>query len=146
MSVYAGKLEIQVVEGQDLVKKTHMMDGKADPYVKFSLQSENCRSKTHKNGGKNPVWNDSCSLNVNPGGNVLQVAVSFRNIIMTRVAVMGRWAFELLDVLRQSEAYLKFHITTISIICYQETSCLDVSCWNFPRWAFMILIFYQYSM
>lgn len=90
MSVYAGKLEIQVVEGQDLVKKTHMLDGKADPYCKFTLQSETCRSKTHKNGGKAPVWNDSCALNVNPGGNVLEVSVS---LSLLRVVLEICWVF-----------------------------------------------------
>ena len=39
--------------------------GKQDPYVVISLGASKLRSKTHNNGGKEPVWNQTFSFELN---------------------------------------------------------------------------------
>jgi Ca2+-dependent lipid-binding protein len=46
-----------VIEGKELASQDIFT--KQDPYVKFSLGGQLIKSKTHKNGGKTPRWNQN---------------------------------------------------------------------------------------
>jgi Ca2+-dependent lipid-binding protein len=68
---YNGTLEILAVEGKAL--KSMEMFTKQDPYLKLILDNQSIKTKTHKNGGKNPTWNQTVILNLLPGASVLRV-------------------------------------------------------------------------
>ncbi len=50
--------------------------GKQDPYAKLRVGNQTYRSKTHKNGGKSPVWNESFRFNI-INDNTLTIEVSY---------------------------------------------------------------------
>eukprot|EP00004_Rigifila_ramosa_P004017 TRINITY_DN143_c0_g1_i8.p1 TRINITY_DN143_c0_g1~~TRINITY_DN143_c0_g1_i8.p1 ORF type:complete len:295 (-),score=52.98 TRINITY_DN143_c0_g1_i8:298-1140(-) len=58
----SGRLQIQIVEGRNLRDKD--LFGKMDPYVIVQLGNQKFRTKTHKNGGKSPSWNETFNFNV----------------------------------------------------------------------------------
>ena len=49
-----GKLVLKIIRGTNL-KAGQGVFGRADPYVTLKLGSAECKTRTHKNGGKNPV-------------------------------------------------------------------------------------------
>ena len=51
-----GTLIVKVVKGVD-IKTGQGMFGKADPYTKLKIGSQEHQTKPHVQGGKNPVWN-----------------------------------------------------------------------------------------
>ena len=51
-----GTLTVKVVKGVD-IKPGQGMFGKADPYTKLKIGSQEHQTKPHVQGGKNPVWN-----------------------------------------------------------------------------------------
>ncbi|GMI59415.1 hypothetical protein ScalyP_jg8067 [Parmales sp. scaly parma] len=58
-----GKLVVKVVKGVDL-KAGQGMFGKADPYVKLRIGSQEHATKPHAQGGKNPVWNQEFDFEI----------------------------------------------------------------------------------
>jgi len=54
--VLTGRLTITVIDGKDLNEKDF---GKQDPYCKLHVGSEKYKTKTHKKGGKTPVWDQA---------------------------------------------------------------------------------------
>eukprot|EP00198_Chlamydomonas_reinhardtii_P007801 XP_001697138.1 predicted protein [Chlamydomonas reinhardtii] len=59
----AGLLEVTV----EFAKGLKDMDffSKQDPYAVVELGGQKCKTKTHKNGGTSPVWNETFTINVN---------------------------------------------------------------------------------
>ena len=69
---YAGLLVVKL-ERAYLVKDVALM-GKMDPYATLTYGSQKQRSKVHRTGGQEPVWNQFITFNVVPdGGNVLRL-------------------------------------------------------------------------
>jgi Ca2+-dependent lipid-binding protein len=73
-----GTLVLTVVDGRNL--KDQDLFGKMDPYVNFQLAAgtsirNKWRCKTHKNGGKNPSWNDRHNFDVVEGDDRIQAQV-----------------------------------------------------------------------
>jgi calmodulin/serine/threonine-protein phosphatase 2B regulatory subunit len=52
-----GKLVVKVLRGIEL-KAGQGMFGKADPYVKLRIGSQEFMTQPHMGGGKNPIWNE----------------------------------------------------------------------------------------
>jgi hypothetical protein len=49
--------------------------GKMDPYCLITLGTQQWKSQICKNGGKTPVWNDEVSFMVQPGVDIMRVAL-----------------------------------------------------------------------
>ncbi|GMH69721.1 hypothetical protein TrLO_g11261 [Triparma laevis f. longispina] len=58
-----GNLIVKVVKGVD-IKTGQGMFGKADPYAKLKIGSQEHQTKPHVQGGKNPVWNQEFEFQI----------------------------------------------------------------------------------
>ncbi|GMI09894.1 hypothetical protein TrVE_jg13454 [Triparma verrucosa] len=58
-----GNLIVKVVKGVD-IKTGQGMFGKADPYAKLKIGSQENQTKPHVQGGKNPVWNQEFEFQI----------------------------------------------------------------------------------
>lgn len=58
-----GNLVVKVVKGVD-IKTGQGMFGKADPYAKLKIGSQEHQTKPHVQGGKNPVWNQEFEFQI----------------------------------------------------------------------------------
>ena len=58
----SGRLTITFVEAK-LTRDTELV-GKMDPYVVLKYREQVLKTKTNKNGGKNPSWNEELELDV----------------------------------------------------------------------------------
>jgi len=58
-----GTLIVKCVKGVD-IKTGQGMFGKADPYVKLKIGSQEHQTKHHVQGGKNPVWNQEFEFQI----------------------------------------------------------------------------------
>jgi len=58
-----GTLIVKVVKGVD-IKTGQGMFGKADPYTKLKIGSQENQTKPHVQGGKNPVWNQEFEFQI----------------------------------------------------------------------------------
>ncbi|KAJ9071909.1 hypothetical protein DSO57_1032590 [Entomophthora muscae] len=59
-----GKLEINAIQGRKL--RNCETFSKQDPYLTYKLGESRGRTKTNRNGGTNPTWNEVTLLNVTP--------------------------------------------------------------------------------
>ena len=59
----SGKLQLNVCEAR-LTRNTEMF-GKMDPWAKIELGKLKLRTKTIKNGGTEPCWNETFEIEVN---------------------------------------------------------------------------------
>lgn len=62
MALEAGTLQVTVEFAKDLADKDWF--GKQDPYCLLSIGNQKVRSRTHIDGGRNPVWNDTFRFTV----------------------------------------------------------------------------------
>ncbi|GIL63320.1 hypothetical protein Vafri_17413 [Volvox africanus] len=62
MALDSGLLTVTVEYAKDLKDKDWF--GKQDPYAVLRVGGQTFRTKTHNNGGKNPVWNETFHINV----------------------------------------------------------------------------------
>lgn len=60
--MYQGTLNINPI-GAKLKRDTDFFS-KMDPYLKVTVGGETFKTKVHKNGGKNPIWQNSFSFNL----------------------------------------------------------------------------------
>merc|ERR1719326_1908892 len=58
-----GQLTIRCVKGVDL-KAGQGMFGKADPYCKITIGTQEFSTRPHQGGGKNPVWNEEHTFDI----------------------------------------------------------------------------------
>ena len=64
-----GTLEVEVVEAK-LERSTEMW-GKQDPFAELSIRLQKFRTKTHTDGAKEPVWNETTTMDVlDPAENI----------------------------------------------------------------------------
>ena len=57
-----GTLEVEVVEAK-LERSTEMW-GKQDPFAELSIRLQKFKTKTHEDGAKAPVWNETTTMDV----------------------------------------------------------------------------------
>ena len=57
-----GTLEVEVVEAK-LERSTEMW-GKQDPFAELSIRLQKFKTKTHTDGAKAPVWNETATMDV----------------------------------------------------------------------------------
>ena len=57
-----GTLEMEVVEAK-LERSTEMW-GKQDPFAEISIRLQTFKTKTHTDGAKEPVWNETVTMDV----------------------------------------------------------------------------------
>ncbi|KAG2486404.1 hypothetical protein HYH03_014980 [Edaphochlamys debaryana] len=62
MALDAGTLALTIEFAKDLKDKDWF--GKQDPYVVLKCGSQTYRTKTHTDGGRNPVWNETFHMNI----------------------------------------------------------------------------------
>ncbi|GLC60148.1 hypothetical protein PLESTB_001579100 [Pleodorina starrii] len=62
MALDAGQLTVTVEYAKDLKDKDWF--GKQDPYAVLRVGAQTFRTKTHEDGGKNPVWNETFHINI----------------------------------------------------------------------------------
>ncbi|GIL80601.1 hypothetical protein Vretimale_15911 [Volvox reticuliferus] len=62
MALDSGLLTVTVEYAKDLKDKDWF--GKQDPYAVLRVGGQAFRTKTHSNGGKNPVWNETFHINI----------------------------------------------------------------------------------
>merc|ERR1712146_158333 len=67
-----GTLNIQVVSGKGL--KSMETFGKNDPYCVVKIGDKTKRTKTHKNGGANPVWEDTLAFTLIKGLDEMEIS------------------------------------------------------------------------
>lgn len=85
------------------LKKDYDLFTKMDPYCKITLGHTVLKTKTSKNSGKNPNWQDSLSFNVN-GQSQFHIALYDRDWL-TKDDFIGETSISLLEV------YNKFQVT-----------------------------------
>ena len=68
-----GILQIEVVEAK-LDRSTEMW-GKQDPFAELSIRMQKFKTKTHTDGAKAPVWNESTTMDVLDPSEVMKVQV-----------------------------------------------------------------------
>lgn len=59
-----GRLEINAIEGRKLSNCETF--SKQDPYLTYKLGESRGKTKTNRNGGTNPTWNETTILDVTP--------------------------------------------------------------------------------
>ena len=57
-----GTLEVEVVEAK-LERSTEMF-GKQDPFAELGIRLQKFKTKTHEDGAKAPVWNETTTMDV----------------------------------------------------------------------------------
>ena len=68
-----GILQVEVVEAQ-LDRSTEMW-GKQDPFAELSIRLQKFKTKTHTDGAKAPVWNETTTMDVLDPSEVMKVKV-----------------------------------------------------------------------
>ena len=68
-----GILQIEVVKAK-LDRSTEMW-GKQDPFAELSIRMQKFKTKTHTDGAKAPVWNESTTMDVLDPSEVMKVQV-----------------------------------------------------------------------
>ena len=77
-----------VLEGKNLKNKD--LFGKMDPYVVIRVGTESKRTSVVKNGGCNPVFNDTFTFNVIPGINQLELETYDKDFLSDDFIGSGR--------------------------------------------------------
>ncbi|EFJ43588.1 hypothetical protein VOLCADRAFT_106750 [Volvox carteri f. nagariensis] len=62
MALDAGILTVTIEYAKDLKDKDWF--GKQDPFAVIRVGGQTFRTRTHNNGGKNPVWNETFNINI----------------------------------------------------------------------------------
>mmetsp|Transcript_22081 Transcript_22081/g.37752 ORF Transcript_22081/g.37752 Transcript_22081/m.37752 type:complete len:598 (+) Transcript_22081:88-1881(+) len=109
MAVVTGALEVTLMHASDL-KDVELM-GRQDPYCVMTVGSKNFRSKTHTDGGKNPVWNETFSFTGTVAENTLKMEFFDENMILRDVAI-GGCKIPLLQVVTQGAYQVSVPVVT----------------------------------
>lgn len=81
----AGTLELHLKKGMDL--KDVELVGRQDPYCVVKVDKQSRRTKTHTDGGKNPVWDEVMEFKNVTEDSVLKIEVYDENVLLRDVLI-----------------------------------------------------------
>ncbi|ORZ06721.1 C2 domain-containing protein [Absidia repens] len=87
--------------GELVVIALKAANGKQDPFCIFKLGSVAKKTKTDRNGGQNPIWDDQINLPVPPGATRLFIQIFSRQASQENLISEGH--VDLNEVLRKGE-------------------------------------------
>lgn len=87
MSTVGGSLEVTLKHATDLKDVDFL--GKQDPYCVLTVGHLSLRTKTHTDGGRNPVWNEMFAFENVRGDQTLKLEFFDENMVLRDVAIGG---------------------------------------------------------
>ncbi|KAK8793036.1 hypothetical protein WA538_002545 [Blastocystis sp. DL] len=71
-------LNITIVSASDL-RETEFFGSKQDPFVIIQTDCDNCKTNTHMDGGKNPLWNENKTISYNDPNSTIEFKLMNEN-------------------------------------------------------------------